>query len=479
MDYENLLSWFLFIRERCRSYDDDLTRRADEAYYATVPPSLPTDSSSTNNSTDTSSLPASSTPSSSSSSTVLIAPSTASVKWEIDTWDDTRLLTAQQRLQQSGPPLSPVWYQHYSTRAGRYWDQFYNHNTVNFFKDRHYLEHDFFIFRRSRIQPLTLLELGCGVGNAFFPLVSSLPYLYVTAMDLSKKAIQLIQQHPLYTNSNLSVPTGENKVPESIVQRICAYVHDVSIPDLPGSVTLAIEDFHQQYDKTTVPTNQLYHQYHYNHCAPFVLSHYRTTTEDIPRTMPSFPPADENIRPSTYGGNYDTVLMLFMLSAMPPEKHKDIFRNAAACLHPGGYLLFRDYALWDEAQLRFSKGHKLSNNLFVRSDGTLAYYFTVNEIQKYGFYSGLEIIECRTLYRKYINRAQYLNAMGEGGSSSSSNSTDNTVTVDSGSNEKRLDTNNNESSSTTTTNTEGILRRCFIHVVLRKPVEASPLLPFC
>ena len=39
-------------------------------------------------------------------------------------------------------------------------------------------------------------------------------------------------------------------------------------------------------------------------------------------------------------------------------------------------MLFRDYGLYDHAMLRFSGGHKLSDNFYVRQDGTRAYYFS-------------------------------------------------------------------------------------------------------
>ena len=51
-------------------------------------------------------------------------------------------------------------------------------------------------------------------------------------------------------------------------------------------------------------------------------------------------------------------------------------------LKPGGCVLFRDYGLYDHAMLRFAKGHKLSDNFYVRQDNTRAYYFSLGKIGK-------------------------------------------------------------------------------------------------
>lgn len=39
-------------------------------------------------------------------------------------------------------------------------------------------------------------------------------------------------------------------------------------------------------------------------------------------------------------------------------------------------VLLRDYGIYDHAMLRFAPGHKISENFYVRQDGTRAYYFS-------------------------------------------------------------------------------------------------------
>lgn len=74
------------------------------------------------------------------------------------------------------------------------------------------------------------------------------------------------------------------------------------------------------------------------------------------------------------GQGVDIISLIFVLSAIHPDKFQAAISNLYRCLRPGGMVLVRDYGLYDMAMLRFGPGSKLGERLYVRQDGTRLVY---------------------------------------------------------------------------------------------------------
>lgn len=256
--------------------------------------------------------------------------------WMADEWTKEREREAKERLAEQGPNAPTFWTNKYIHEAHRYWTEFYKRNKDNFYKDRHYLH---LVFPElapeaacnaetpvSSGKDMYLLEVGCGAGNAVFPLLEINPSLHVHAFDCAPSAVALVQAH-----------IDEMEITERMEASVCDLVRE----DPPVT----------------------------------------------PRTM-------------------DFVLCMYVISAIAPEHHAQCFSKLASCLRPGGRLLLRDYALYDEAQLRFKKGSKLFDNFYVRQDGTCAYYFSEEDIARLATGAGLRVVENKYIRKQQANRAQ-------------------------------------------------------------------------
>ncbi|CAJ0561662.1 unnamed protein product, partial [Mesorhabditis spiculigera] len=83
---------------------------------------------------------------------------------------------------------------------------------------------------------------------------------------------------------------------------------------------------------------------------------------------------------SPFSAPADVASLIFVISAIHPEKHRIVAENLAKLVKPGGLLFIRDYGANDHAMVRFGRGAKLDERFYARQDGTRAYYFFTEEL---------------------------------------------------------------------------------------------------
>ncbi|KAJ2030977.1 hypothetical protein IW146_009248 [Coemansia sp. RSA 922] len=241
--------------------------------------------------------------------------------------DDAFIADAQQILSADNSLVPEFWQKKYKDEAGRNWDKFYNRNSTNFFKDRHWTDREFEELRPGYTfseQNPVLLEIGCGVGNFVWPILKRNPDISVYACDFSPRAVDFVKANELYSED-----------------RCRAFVCDITKDRLAD----------------TIPPHSV-----------------------------------------------DIVSAIYVFSALPPEKQADAVSNILEILKPGGRILFRDYGIYDLAQLRFKSGHKLENNLYVRQDGTLSYYFSTERLRElFVQHGGLVELENDYVVKRLVN----------------------------------------------------------------------------
>lgn len=240
--------------------------------------------------------------------------------------------------------LQDRWKLHQVANCAAQWDRYYSHNTVNGYKDRHYLLREFVELGRALDAatescevggaPIELVEIGCGVGNAVLPMLEAYHHLgeqfVAYGFDISRVAVQLL----------------EKKVAENALlrNRLACTTHD-----------LAEEDFAV---------------------------------------------GSGGIMPHPVG--FGTII--FVLCSVPVDKLPAFASRVACLIRSGGVLFVRDYCVGDLAQVRFANNKRhapptsssqcdvvesaegqqepedASSNTFLRQNGTLSHFFTVDSL---------------------------------------------------------------------------------------------------
>nr|XP_036851379.1 tRNA N(3)-methylcytidine methyltransferase METTL6 isoform X2 [Manis javanica] len=104
----------------------------------------------------------------------------------------------------------------------------------------------------------------------------------------------------------------------------------------------------------------------------------------------------------------DVVMLIFVLSAVHPDKMHLVLQNIYKVLKPGKNVLFRDYGLYDHAMLRFKAGSKLGENFYVRQDGTRSYFFTDEFLAQLFRDAGYEEVVNEYVFRETVNKKEGL-----------------------------------------------------------------------
>jgi methyltransferase-like protein 6 len=99
----------------------------------------------------------------------------------------------------------------------------------------------------------------------------------------------------------------------------------------------------------------------------------------------------------------DMIAAIFVFSAIPPNLFESALLNAKSVLNPGGLLVLRDYGDGDCAQKRF-KQENFRGDHYVRHDGTLSVFFTLEYLERVFTDLGFEIVECKYVHRQISNR---------------------------------------------------------------------------
>lgn len=119
-------------------------------------------------------------------------------------WTEDMTQEAEEKLANEGMGCTTdMLYRRLEIEAKKHWDIYYKQNTVNGYKDRHYIKTEFseltegVALAKEKGTEVVLLDLGCGVGNAFYPLVNEFgcPPLRVQCCDFSPRAVGFVKEH--------------------------------------------------------------------------------------------------------------------------------------------------------------------------------------------------------------------------------------------------------------------------------------------
>lgn len=152
--------------------------------------------------------------------------------WDHVEWGEEQIKEAEELIaKQYDHPVKEFDKGLYNSNPAKYWDIFYRHNQENFFKDRKWLQIEFPSLYRATAagytEPTTILEVGCGPGNTFYPILTQNqnPNLRLFGCDYLQVAVDLVRANEAFAASNAAgiahslvwdLADAESRLPEGI-----------------------------------------------------------------------------------------------------------------------------------------------------------------------------------------------------------------------------------------------------------------------
>ncbi|CAO1406502.1 unnamed protein product [Diamesa serratosioi] len=254
--------------------------------------------------------------------------------WDNVEWSDEQKLEAEESVKKnSEKKFTDEQIEEFEGIQSKNWDKFYEIHTNRFFKDRHWLFTEF-------------PELA--------PNVVAPERVYPDSEDITNKMSQL------EVSEDVKVGSGRK------IFEIGSGVGNTVFPIMKYSVEKDLMVYASDFSQQAIDILKKSPEYDEKRCNAFVLDA-TADTWDVP--------FEEN--------SIDIVVLIFVLSAIKPEKMPAIIEKIYKYLKPGGQVLFRDYGRYDLAQLRFKNGKCLQDNFYLRGDGTSCYFFTQEDLRTF------------------------------------------------------------------------------------------------
>lgn len=283
--------------------------------------------------------------------------------WDNVTWDKEQEELAQLKVNSNSTvTLEAETLLKYDIEADKYWDKFYEIHNNKFFKDRHWLLTEF-----PELAPDTVKK------NCMQPTRANA----ITNCSSNEET---------YTQTCNTSSTNANKILE-----IGCGVGNTVFPILLYNTDPNLFVYCCDFSTKAIDILQQNPAYDTARCKAFCLD---ITQEEW--AVPFEP------------NSLDIIVLIFVLSAVHPNKMKHIVKQIHHYLKLGGIVLFRDYGRYDLAQLRFKAGSCLAENFYVRGDGTRVYFFTQDDVRT--LFTSNGFIEEQNLVdrRLQVNRGKQL-----------------------------------------------------------------------